>query len=35
MLWKILKPLLSGAAFGLVLFVGLLLLARYFLGEPG
>lgn len=29
MLWKILKPLLFGAAFGFILIVALLLLARY------
>jgi len=30
MFWKILKPLLSGAAFGLVLITLLLLIVRYF-----
>jgi len=34
MLWKILKPLLSGAVFGLVVIVLLFLLLRYlFLGK--
>jgi hypothetical protein len=30
MLWKILKPLLSGAGLGLVLITLLLLIVRYF-----